>query len=402
MLNGLFWSAIERYSGVLISLLVTMVLARLISPEEFGAVALAMIVCSFFNVICSMGIGAAVIQSRRLKQTDYDQLFSFTCWMGLIMAVLNFFLAWPLALFREDPGLRPLVQLLSLQILFHALNVLPNALMDKKLLFKRIAMRTFLLQIICGSVGIAMAWGRCGVYALLVAPIVTPLFLFLYNRRFTPVHFCHKLSLQPLKTIYGFASYRFLIDLLLTASQNLDKLLIGHYLGNMSLGIYEKSTRIMQMPITHISSIFNTVSLPVLSPLQDDTNNLRKKCLKTIIGMGMLSLICGIICVSFASEIILLLYGPEWNLAVPVFRILAFSMPFYIIQSTAGGFFMSAGDTRSEFIVEVANTLTSIICFFISIIFWHTIEAMAWAWTIAVVWNFFQTYLVLYLRVLKR
>ena len=98
-LNGVFWNAIQKYSGLVVNIAVSMVLARLLTPEAFGVVAIATVLISFLTMICDMGIGPAIIQRQDLEQKDLDNIYSFTIYVGLGLSLFLFFNSWLLAFF---------------------------------------------------------------------------------------------------------------------------------------------------------------------------------------------------------------------------------------------------------------------------------------------------------------
>ena len=111
LLSGVFYTAIAKYSGILISLIITGVLARLISPDKFGIVAVVTVITFFFSIFSDLGIGAAIIQNKELQQKDLNQLFSFTVWSGCILTLLFFLCSWPISFFYKEPSMRTITQL---------------------------------------------------------------------------------------------------------------------------------------------------------------------------------------------------------------------------------------------------------------------------------------------------
>ena len=135
LLSGVFYTAIAKYSGILISLIITGVLARLISPDKFGIVAVVTVITFFFSIFSDLGIGAAIIQNKELQQKDLNQLFSFTVWSGCILTLLFFLCSWPISFFYKEPSMKAITQLLAINLFFASANIVPNALLYKALYF---------------------------------------------------------------------------------------------------------------------------------------------------------------------------------------------------------------------------------------------------------------------------
>lgn len=401
MLQGVFWSAVEKYSGLIVSIIVSMILARLLSPKEYGVIAVATVFIQFLQMFCTMGIGPAVIQRDDLRQKDLDSIFTFAVCIGLVLGGLFFCFSWSIADFYKNSQLVPVCQILSVQLFFAAANMVPNALMAKNKRFKQIAKRTLYLQLISGVISIVAAYHGAGVYSLLISPIFTAIGIFIFNRLYYPVNLTINFKFEPIKRIFSFSLYQFLFDFVNYFSRNLDKLIIGKCMGISELGIYEKSYRLMQLPMNNLTSVVNPVLQPTLRDLQDDKERIAAIYKKIISYLSSVSFPLGLICSMCSSEIIYVFYGRTWNAAIPVFTILALSLPLQIILSTSGAIFMAINNTKAQFWVGIRNTITTVLGFIIAAYFWRTVEAIAWAWVITLLVNFLFTYFILYHHILE-
>ncbi len=398
---GVFWSAVEKYSSLIMSVLISMVLARLLSPKEYGVVAIATVIIAFLQMFCTMGIGPAIIQRDDLDKKNLDSVFTFSVLVGLLFSFVFFISSKFIADFYEEPLLSPVCKILSIQVFFSAVNMVPNALMNKDKRFKELARRTFFLQLLSGIGAIFWAWKGGGVYALLVSPVFSAVGIFFWNRIFYKVSIDWHFDFEPVKRIFSFSAYQFLFDFFNYFSRNLDKIIIGKFIGINPLGVYEKSYRLMQLPLNNISFVINPVLQPVLRCLQNDHEELNKKYLKLVKFVASLSFPLGVLLSESACEVIRLFYGSKWDSAIPVFEILALSLPLQMILSTSGAICLVCNNTKIQFFLGVRNTVTTIIGFFIAAFFFKTIVAMAWAWTLTLGINFFISYFLLYKKVLS-
>lgn len=401
MLNGVFWSAIEKYSGLVVSLVVSMILARLLSPDEYGVVAIATVFTQFLSMFCTMGVTPAIIHRDDLDDEDLDNIYTFSLIIGGFLSVLFFVLSWPISYLYENGQLTSVCQILSIQLFFSAANMVPNALMNKNKRFKEIAKRTLLLQMISCTLAIIAAFGGMGVYSLLISPVLTSIGIFLFNKKYYKVHICKNISLDPLKKVFSFAAYEFLFEFVNYFSRNLDKLIIGKYMSVAELGYYEKSYRLMQLPMNNVTAVVNPILQPVLSNLKEDPRNIAIEYNKIVRLLSTISFPLGVMLSFCATELIQIFYGDNWDLAIPTFSILSLSLPLQMIQSTSGSIFLAAGDAKGQFWVGIRNTLTTILGFFIAAIVYGTIESMAWAWNITLFINFGFTYFTLYHKTLN-
>lgn len=400
MIRGVFWNSISRYLGIAVSIVVSAILARLISPEDFGVIAIANVIIYFLSMFTTMGIGPAIIQRRDLTQEDLNQIFTFTVIVGTLFGLVLFCCSWLIAGFYENAHLIPICQILSVDLTLSAVGMVPSGLMAKHKRFKEVSIRTIALQISSGIVSCIAAFYGLGIYSLLITPLVTSVGAFLYNWQFYPVYLRPNLTLEPVRRIFSYSLYQFLFEFFNYFSRNLDNLIIGKAMGLTSLGYYEKSYRLMQLPLQNVTGVIGPVLQPVLSSLQDDPHELAIKHSKIVRFISAISFPAAIILPFCGYELIHLFYGGNWDAAIPTFQILALSSALQMILSTSGAIFQIRNDTRGLFCVGICNTFTTVTGFVVAAIFFRTIESMAWAWNITLVVNFCRSYCYIYKRLL--
>ena len=157
LFSGVFYTALAKYSGIIISLVVAGILARLLSPDDFGVVAIATVIIAFFNLFTDMGISPAIVQHKSLTKEELSDIFSFTVWTGIGISILFFAASWLIADYYESGILRTLCQLLSVNLFFASANIVPGALFYRNKEFKFIAVRSFIIQIAGGAGAITAA-----------------------------------------------------------------------------------------------------------------------------------------------------------------------------------------------------------------------------------------------------
>lgn len=402
MVYGIFWTAIQKYSGLVIQIIVTAILARLLSPEDFGVVAVSTVLIAFFALFTDMGIGPAIIQKQDLTENDLNSIFSFTILGGVLLAILFFAVSYPIGYFYKEDSLILICKILSLNLLFSAWNIVPNALINKNKRFKFAAKRTLTLQIITGIISIIAAYTGLGLYSLVISPILTSIGVFIFNYREYPLKFKRHINSSSLKKIFSYSSYQFLFNFINYFSRNLDKLIIGRYFSMNELGYYEKSYRLMMLPLQYVTNVVTPVMHPILTTLQNDYKSLTKKYNSIIKLLATISFPLGVFIYFAANDIIYIIYGDQWEKAVPVFKILALSLPLQMILSTTGAIYQAAGKTNWLFYGGISNTCCTITGFMIASIYFRTIEAMAWAWNITLLINTLISYILLYRFVLQQ
>ena len=396
LLSGVLYTAIARYSGILISLAVTAVLSRLLSPDDFGIVAIATVIISFFAIFTDMGISPAIIQNKELTDCDLSDLYSFTVWTGVIISILFFIASWPISLWYHSSILRILCQFLAIDLFFSSITIVPNALFYKNKEFKFIAWRSFIIQIASGTIGVIVALSGGGLYALIIGPILSSILIFLVSINKYPQRLKFELGLCGVKKIFSYSAYQFSFNVLYYFSRNLDKLLIGKYMSMSLLGYYEKSYRLMTLPLQNITHVITPVMHPVLSDFQQDIRKLSMSYEKIVRLLAFIGFPLSIILFFTAKELTLIIFGNQWLPSVPVFKILSLSVGLQIILSSSGSIFQAAGDTKSLFKCGLFSSVLNVSGMLIGIFFIGTLEGVAICICIAYCFNFIQTYWQMY------
>jgi len=390
--KGVFWIAVAKYSGIFISFGITAILARNISPEAFGTMAVATIIMVFLDIFIDMGIGPAIIQFKDLTKVQINSLFFVGSCIGVFLASTLYLSSTLIANYYNDNTLIDVCRLLCICMVFNALNIVPNALMMKNKRFKTVAIRTLSFQVISGCVAIGGALNGWGIYALIISPIITSIGVFFVNFYNYPQSFFIRIDWSAVRRVWSYSSFQFLFSFTNYFSRNLDKLIIGKYFSMAQLGYYEKSYRLMLMPLQNITFVISPVLHPILSSLQDNRLELGNKNRKLALILSTLSFPIGIALFFCSHEIINIIFGPNWQSAVPIFSILALSLPLQMILSTSGSLYQAAGKTNHLFFTGIINTFITVAGFIIAATYFKTIESMAWAWDITLALGFISSY----------
>ncbi len=393
--SGVFWIALAKYSGLLVSLVITAVLSRNISASAFGTMAVATVILTFLDIFTDIGIGVAIIQFKNLTRRQINSLFMIGVAIGVVLSVGLFFSSEAIASYYDDPVLIPICRLLCICLMFKALNIVPNGMMLRNKQFKLVSIRTFILHLTSGCVAIWGALHGWGVYALVVSPIISSVGVFIFNFCNYPQRLIVDIDWKAIKEVWSYSAFQFLFSFTNYFSRNLDKLIIGKYFSMADLGYYDKSYRLMQLPLQNITFVISPVLHPILSSLHDDKGELSNKNIKLTRLLSQLSFPIGITMYFCAPEIIRIIFGPNWQPAIPVFEILSLSIPLQMILSTCGSLFLAAGKSNHLFYTGILNTLFTVVGFLIAAICFKTIESMAWAWNITLLMGFIDSYYVM-------
>jgi O-antigen/teichoic acid export membrane protein len=393
---GVFYIAVAKYSGIFIQLVITAILARLLTPADFGVVAVATVIIAFFNILSDVGIGPAIIQNRELTSNDLEHIFSFTVYVGIVLSAVFFLCAWPIADYYNNNALVSVCQWLSIPILFSCINIVPLNLQYKYKRFKFTAFTALKAQTIAGIFSVAGAYFGMGLHALIISPIISSVILFSIYYWQNRLHFFFKIRMEALRKIMFFSLYQFLFNLINYFSRNLDKLLIGRFIGMSPLGYYEKSYRLMLLPLQNITFVVTPVMQPIFSSFQNNLYDLAEKYKKVLHLLAYISFPLSALLYFTARELILIFFGNQWGEAIGIFQILALTVSMQILTSTAGSIYQSANATKQLFVSGCWCAFFMIVSFCVTIFFWGTIEAVAYGFLIAQMANTVQCFYLLF------
>ena len=395
MLKGILYTALSKYSSVIITLVVSAILARLLTPEEFGIVALVSVFIIFFKLLGNLGIGPAVVQTKDLSRKDLSSIFSFSAFMGFVLSSLFFLSAGAIAAFYDEPELVPVVQLLSLAVLFNILLIVPTALNRKELRFKEMAVISISIQVLTGMLAIWMAYEGFSYYSLVVQSISSGILSFLVLFYLYPIRPTFKIKKRPLSRIASFSSYQFAFNFINYFSRNLDTILIGKYLGNAPLGYYNKSYALMLLPVRNLTQVITPVLHPVLSRHQENKKFIYEAYTKVTKLLALVGFPISVFLFFAAPELILLMFGPQWEQSVPVFKILAATIGIQVCLSSTGSIFQSVNRTDLLFLSGLLSAVLMIAGISYGVFIGGDLVSVGYGLLIAFIINFFQGFYLL-------
>lgn len=357
-------NAASRYASVLLGVLFSMILARLLTPTDYGIVAVTAVFTNLFSIFADMGLSAGIIQDKRMTREDTNSIFLFSLVLAVVLGAGFFAFSFGIAAFYANDVYVPLGAILAVSLFFSTLNMVPNALLLKDKDFVLIAKRNVVIPFVTSLLTVGMAFCGMSYYALVLQSVIGALFTFVLN--YVTTHRRYGLALprhwgfQGVRRIFSYSMYQFLFGLVNYFARNLDNMLVGRFFGAASLGFYDKAYRLMVYPSSMLTHVITPVLQPILSDYQDDKRFIYEKYVKIV---KFLSL-CGVFIVAYcyfaADEIILILFGPQWTEAVPYFMWLSLSVWGQMIMGTTGSIYQSAGDTKHLFICGCITTVMTV------------------------------------------
>ncbi|WP_165365335.1 lipopolysaccharide biosynthesis protein [Bifidobacterium pseudolongum] len=337
----------SKYLNVAIQLILTAILARLLSPEEYGVMAGITIFTSLFSILADMGFGPAIIQFKDLTQKDYGGIFVFSIAIGAVLSIAFALLGYPISWFFHDDSYKYLCVLAVTSIFFNAVNMVPNGLLLKDKKFVSIGIRLIVSTMVGGAVAIILAYSGLGTAALVWNLNVVAVLVFAWNYitiraqlSFRGMHI-----LQSVRKVLRYSLYQAGFSIVNYFSRNTDHLIIGRFFGSVPLGLYDKAYKLTSYPIQFVPGILGTVLQPYLSAYQNDKEKLFRYQMLLVRFLALAGSLFMFICVLCGEDIVNIMYGAQWGSCVPLFLILSCSIAFQMVMNVTGGILQSAGRT---------------------------------------------------------
>lgn len=378
---GVMWSLIQNIGGRAITFVVFFVLARLLNAEDFGLVALALVVITFLDVFVGLGFGDAIVQRADLRSEHLDSVFWLSLLVGFLASLAMFSCRDVLASVMGNVNLSLVLGGLSLCPLINSLNVVQNAVLRRNLMYKQLAVRTTVSNFLSGIVGVVCAFADFGVFSLVAQQLTyaaTAVFFTWYLSKWRPRAY---FDFRSLKELFGFGVY-------VTATQLLDvfftktaELLIGIFMGPVLLGFYSVGNRLIQVVSQVFLSSVLDVAKGVFSKLQSDAELLRSSYVKFLQTSSLVCLPAFTMMALMADDLTVVVFGEKWLQSAPILRAGAFLACIQTVQYFAGIHTTAIGYPRVSLIVNLLKISISLLLF--GFTYKLGIEYVAWAMALA-------------------
>ena len=340
---------IRQGSGFIISIF----LARLLDPAEFGLVGMAMVFISISQVFIDVGFSSALIQTKNNTNLSYSSVFYFNVFAGLVLTGIFYFAAPLVGKFYENDAITSLIRWLSLIFVFNSLNQVQNAVLRKKLNFKVLTIRSLIATVVGGVLGVVCAFMDFGVYALVIQQLITALLGTILIWSISGWKPNLQFSMSELKKLTSFSVFVFFDRFTSIFFQKIDTLFIGKVFSPANLGFYTRAESLNSQVTTYTSSSLNKVFFPVLSGLQDDHEKFEKVYFKVISFICFISFAISGVLYALAEPIIIGLFGEKWGFSILIFQILVFKSFNVPLNSMMLNALLSKGKSKENFKIGI-------------------------------------------------
>ncbi len=332
-ISGLIWSFIDNFSRQGITFVVGIILARLLTPKEFGLIGMTAIFIAISQSFVDSGFSQALIRKKNCTQTDYSTVFYFNLVMAILLYAILYFSSGAISRFFDEPQLKMIIQVLGLGLIINAFTIIQRTRLTKRIDFKLQTKISIIAVIGSGTLGIYLAWSGYGVWSLVFKTLagftLTSLFLWIWNGWMPSLVF----SKKSFREMFAFGSRLLASGLLDTGYRNIYLLIIGKYFSATELGFYTRADQFKKLPSQQITNVIQRVSYPVLSSIQDDKLRLKAAYQKLIKSTMLITFTGMLLMAAIAEPLVITLIGEQWLPSVIYLQLLCFVGMFYPLHA---------------------------------------------------------------------
>ncbi len=358
--KGVGWSAIDAFLSQGVTFLVGIVLARLLSPEEYGLIGIVTIFTSVLLGVVDSGFSNAIIRKQKATDEDFSTLFSFNMAVSLLLFVALFFSAPAIAYFFERPQLVPLVRVMGLLLILQALSIVQYTILSRRVDFKTKTKANVIAAVSSGAIGIAMAFMGCGVWSLvgqqLSRQFIYSVCLWILNKW----HPSFKISAESFRYMWGFGWKILVSGLIYNIWNQLYQVVVGKYYSPATLGQYSRSKEYPAIFSNGLTGIVQRVSYPVLAQVQDDKARMIAGYRRIIKDTMFVTAVVLIAMGAVAEPLIYCLIGPKWHEAATYLPLICISLSLHPLHAINLNMLQVQGRTDIYLYIEIAKKFVSV------------------------------------------
>lgn len=369
--GGISTVGVQAVAFVL-NLATTVLLARLLTPEDYGLVAMVTAITGFVLMFRDLGLSSAVVQRQEITQEQTSGLFWINTLISLGIALIMALLAPAIAVFYGEPRLTNITLVFAAALFISGISLQHQALMKRQMMFRNLS----LIQIVSTALnlitGIVLALLGFGYWAVVATSVLVPVYSTVALWIVCDWRPALVFRANDLGSLLRFGVNLTGFEIVNYFSRNTDKVLIGKFMTSSILGIYTKAYQLLLLPITQLRDPLNSVALPALSSLQNDPAKYNTYYSRYLFTLAFFTMPLVTYAAIFADELILFAMGPQWVDAAPIFKLLAISAFVQPVASTQGLVMITTGQARRYFIVGTVNAIIVVMGFAIGI-YWGVV-----------------------------
>lgn len=389
--KSFLWKFFEKTSVQAVNFLITIVLARLLLPSEFGIVALILVFINIANVIVDGGFNSALIQSKEADDTDFATIFFFCIAVSIGMYGILFFCAPLISAFYKNVELVKVIRVLSFILVLYAINSIQHAYIAKNMLFKKLFVCSFFSVLLSGLIGIFLAYRGYGVWAIVFQQLFLQLLSIIFTFYYVKWYPKWRFSMTSLHKLFDYGWKIFASNIIISIFTNIRKLIVGRVFSPSSLAFFERGEQFPSLIMANINTSINAVLFPSFSNEQDNKQKVKHMMRRaTKISCFFIYPLTTLLIVS-AAPLVSFLLTDKWQPTVPFIQILSIANYFLPITLANLIAIKALGYSNIILKLELVKKVIDIIILIVSVSL--GLHAIAWG---IVVYNFICIFINLY------
>ena len=375
------WDFAGKISNQIVGFGISIILARLLMPEDFGLLAMVNVFIGVSAIFMDMGLSSSLVQQKRLRPIHYNSVFYFNLAVAAFLTLLLFFSAPLIAAYYKRQELLLLTQVLSFSFIINSLTTVQYAYLKKRMEFSKFTKYSISSGVISGLLGVILAYHGFGVWALvwqsLLGSVIYAILIWVFSHWKPELSF----SFKALKQLWGYGFRMFLSGILESIYTRVDVLIIGRLFPADILGYFQRAKSLDQLVVTYSSSSLMQVLFPVLSSIQHDLTRFKEVVTKAYNYLNIVVFfILGWLYLG-AEDLISILFSDKWLPAVPYFKILVLSSFVYPLSALLVNVLSSRGNSKAFLKLEIIKKIVFTGCF--PVFFYYGIMGYLWAFVFA-------------------
>lgn len=381
--KGVGWNSLDRVANYGIGFIVGIILARLLSPEEYGLIGIIGIFTSIFNIILDSGLSTALIRKDGVTNTDYCTVFWTNLILSFVLTAALYFSSSLIGDFFNRPELVPYIHVMAFILVINALSITQQARLTKKIDFKTQTKISLISHVLSGVIGIAMAYTGFGVWSLvaqqMTSRIFTTILLWVYNKWWPNLVF----SWSSFRDLFGFSWKLLVAQIINTFFNQIYHTVIGKVYSPNTLGQYTRASQYVHLVSSSIGDVVLKVSLPVMSSIQNEEERLLRgfrTMIKTTVFVSSVLLMGMAAC---AKPLIYVLIGEQWLPCVPMMQIISLSFIIHPMQQVNVNMLTVQGRSDIQLILQIIKCILAVGPILLGIyvgIYWMLWGSVVCAW----------------------
>ena len=387
LVSGLLWNALEKFLLQGVTFFIGIILARLLSPSDFGLIGMLSVFLYIINAFVNSGLNSALVQKHNCSSLDYSTVFTVNLVIAITGAVILFFAAPSIANFYHEPLLTPITRVLGINVILSALNIVHRSQLTIKVDFKSLAKINVINTIVGGTVGIVMAYTGFGVWSLVGQSMASTLsgmiLLPIYSKWKPSIRF----SKQSFHQLFGYGSKLLVTSIYSVIINNISTLFIGRTYSSKDLGFYTKANQTPNTVSNFIYGILGTVTFPVMSEIKEDKERMLRLYKKALYTTAMLVFPMMMLFCVLSKSFIVVALTEKWLPCLTMMQLYCFARMFTPLSALNISVLNASG--RSDLFMWMDLSKAPLILGALAITIPISVEAIVWGSTVVTIICFF-------------